>query len=224
MAIASVQTATANTGASTATTLNIVFGAAPTAGNVLFIACATNGNEPVIASGSGISWNQIPVVAGNTVWGTLLIGRVYSGASATVTVTIQSSTAISLAGAEYSGLSSVLDRTIAAIGSSTTPASGATSTTTDASQLWVGALAARNAVTFSSPTNSFAIAAQDKTALGTTSDRSVALLTQIVSSTGTPNAGATIGTSGNWGAIAAAFPATATSAPVGNLTQSPLTF
>lgn len=207
MAISAVQNKTANTGAGTASTLNIVFDSTPTAGNVIFLSVGTNGNMPVITSGN-IAWTQIGIVAANSVWGTLFIGRVYASASATVTVTIQSSTAISIAGEEWTGIGDGIDRTVGAIGSSTTPASGATSTTTDANQLWVGALAARNAVDFSLPTNSFNISAQTKTSLATTSDRSVALLTRVVTGTGTPNAGATISTTGNWGATVAAFSAT----------------
>jgi hypothetical protein len=201
MAIARVQSGTANSAGSSVSTLNIVLGSTPTAGNIVVvvggIVGAFGSSGPVI-SATGIAFTILQCSAGSSVSGFIAVGRVHSGASATITITAGQAGGITIVAAEYSGANLHLDQNAITVGSGTSLASGATGTTEVADELWIGGLIARNAVTFSSPTNSFSIVAQDKSALATTSDRSVALLERIVTSTGTANAGATIGTSGIW--------------------------
>jgi hypothetical protein len=200
MAIARVQSKTANSGAVGVTSLNLVFDAAPTAGNLLVLVVGSNAGSPTVDSGSGVSWVLIQKLGASNTLQSVFVGRVYSGASATVTVNLSSSVSIAIAAAEYSGIGSAFDREVGATGNSTTPDSGATGTTSSANQLWIGAMTARqtSGVTFSSPTGGFAIVVQDKTSAGSTGDRAVCLLEQIVSSTGTPDAGATISASSVW--------------------------
>lgn len=209
MAITRVQSKTANSGAVGVTSLNLVFDSAPTAGNVLVIACATNAGNPTIDSGSGVSWVQYEkIVAANGTMLIVFVGQCFSGASATVTINAASATLIALAGAEYSGVLPAIDRIAGATSASTSPDSGAASTSAYANELWIGAIALRlaNGSTFSSPTNSFAIVGQDKTSANTTGDRSVCLLEKIVSATGAAQAGATC-TSGVWVAAVLTMPA-----------------
>lgn len=221
-AITRVQSQTANTGATASNTnLNLVFGAAPTAGNIVVLAVAA-GN---VAGGCNVTGTNIEFYVENVMGSGgcpifLVIGRVFASASATITVNPSSGGAIAIAGAEYSGSGLLrLDKVQWAVGSSTSAASGATATTTTANELWVGALGHRNTngSTFSAPTNSFSIVGQTNTTINTSNnDRSVALVERIVSSTGTANAGATISVTGNWGAFVATFeetPSTTTNAP-----------
>lgn len=205
MAIARVQSKTANSGAAGVTTLNLVFDAAPTDGNIVVIAAAGLGTSSAAFSsmsvtGTNIVWMQCcpAVQGGSNMTGILAVGFVLASASATVTVTDLSSGGIAIAGAEYSGCAPFFDQYASAVATTTTPSSGATGTTSSANQLWVASIGHRavSGGTFSLPTNSFAIVGQDKSSIGSTSDRSVALLERIVSGTGTANAGATVSASG----------------------------
>lgn len=197
--ITRVQSKAANTGAVSGTTLSVVLDAAPTAGNVLVMAIAGSGTQMRVTC-PNVVWLHLPVNGTSATYSTIAIGRVFSSASATITITGTSNGGIAAAGAEYSGISNIFDKAIDATSTGTDVASGATATTTTANQLWIGAFAHRasNGVTYSSPTNGFSIVGQDKTTFGTTSDRTAALLEKIVSSTGTPDAGATSSASGVW--------------------------
>jgi hypothetical protein len=131
----------------------------------------------------------------------LAIGRVFSGASATISITTVAAGGISAAGAEYSGVSALVDKFASAVGASgTTAATGATGTTTVANELFVCAVGSRgtNGVTFSAPGDGFAIVGQDKSSLNTSGDRSVALLEKIVSATTTASPTLTISASNVW--------------------------
>jgi hypothetical protein len=203
MAIARVQSKTANTGGSTATSLNIVFDSTPTAGNIVVLAVATNSGNPTITPSNTYSWLSVQqILSANGTFLTVFVGKVFSSASATITVTMASATTIAIAGAEYSGVDVNLDREAGTTGTSTSPDTGATGTTSSANQLWFAGIAHRNTngATFSSATGGFSIVGQDKTSVGTTADRSVCLLEQIASATGTPDAGATVSASGSWAA------------------------
>lgn len=206
MSIARVQFATNSTSVS-GNTVSVTLGATPTAGNILVAAVAFFGSasQPGSAcafSSTNVVWmNTQPAAQGGSSTSLGLgIGRVRSGGSTTVTATIDQAGGLAFIVAEYSGLSQNFDKFVSAVGSSTSPASGATATTGTANQLWIGAISARatSGNTFSSPTNSFAIVGQAKSTLGTTSDRSICLLERIVTATGTPNAGATISPTGAW--------------------------
>lgn len=139
---------------------------------------------------------------------TIFIGKVFTGASATSTITMVGTSPIAAVAAEYSGVTNALDRGSIATNTGTSAASGATGTTSAANELWIGGIVHRNTngATFSAPTNSFSIVGQTNTTSGTVNDRSACLLERIVSSTGTADAGATISASGVWIAQALTFP------------------
>lgn len=208
MAIAFVQSKTANSGASSVATLDIVLDAAPTEGNIVVLV-ASAALPLQILSTSGITWMGTSGLGSTNTVTILGVGRVFSGASATITVATNAggTCPIVIAAAEYSGVNIRVDRAAFATANSTTAASGDSSTTSVANELWIGAIGHRftNGATFSSPTNSFTIVVQDKTSAGTSSDRSVALLERIVTSTGVANAGATISSSGIWTAMVRTF-------------------
>ncbi len=213
MAIARVQSAKNNSGASSVTTLNVVFGGAPTDGNIVVLAASGNGVMSILST-SGITWLAANITNSSVICGTIGLGRVFSGASATITVNQVSSVGMSIVAVEYSGTNIRQDRAISATGTSVSPASGATSTTTSSNELWVGALFGRLQATFSAPTNSFSIVDQDTSTIGSTNDKCVAFLERLVSSTGTPNAGATLSSSANWVARVLTFEEVPTSTTV----------
>lgn len=200
MAIARVQSKTANSGASLATTVSVTLDATPTAGNILVVSYAAlfglSAGSPFVTC-SGVTFSTYVWIGSGTLVGVLAVGRVLSGASATITANAGSG-GNAIVAAEYSGSNIVADVYAAATNTSTSAASGDTAATNAAAELWVGALAARNAITYSSPTNSFSIVGQDKSSVGTANDRAAALLERIVSSTGTANAGATLSASNVW--------------------------
>jgi hypothetical protein len=210
MSITRVQSKTANTGGSLTFSSTLVFDASPAAGNILVIAIASlAAATPVIPTSANTTWVTMQANGGSSTLCTLAIGFPRASAGATVTV-LHGGGGLALAGAEYAGLSPLsFDVLASAVGSSTSAASGSTPTTSVADELWIGAISARNTPTFSSPTNSFGIVGQTVTSIGTTNDRSVALLERIVTSTGTANAGATLSGTNNWAAIAATFSAVA---------------
>jgi hypothetical protein len=201
MPIARVQlkTAAANATAAPSITMN----STPTAGNVIVMAYGGTTNFWIPPAGN-IEWMLFNFVASSSRVAGLAIGIVKASASATITCA-QASGGGALVAAEYSGLGGVkLDRQMAAsAGSGTSLASGATPTTDTANALWVGCLfsgAARasSAAFYSALTNSFALVGEAQTTLNTTGDRTVGLTERIVSSTGTPNTGATALSSGIW--------------------------
>ncbi len=206
--IARVQSKSANTAGTNATSKDLVFDSTLTPGNIVIIAWGMDGNNLTSITGTGIIFQGISRTGANVTFNLLAIGRIRSGATATITVASVAAQAHAIVGAEYScGGILRLDQSATANSVSTSPASGATGTTATAAELWVGSICARgtNANTMSSPTNSFSIVAQTNTTNGTAnSDRTVGLFEQIVTATGTPNVGCTI-TSNNWTAIVAAL-------------------
>jgi len=208
MAIVRVQSKAAASNSTTAPTLT--FDAVPTAGNVIVMAYGAATGLWIPAAGN-IEWLLYPFTQSSSRHAGLAIGIVKGSPSATVTCA-QPTGAAALVAAEYSGLGGIkLDRQKSAASSSGTAlASGATPTTDTAVELWVGCLfsaAARPDTTtfFTALTNSFSAVAEVNSTLNTTSDRSVCLTERIVSSTGTPNTGATAAISGQWVALVAAL-------------------
>lgn len=212
--IARVQSKAANTAGTNATTLALTFDATPTAGNIVVIVAQNAGsNLPMwMAAQNGIAWLDNEQIIGNGS-SAIFVGRISSTiASATVTITMSTAQPIAAVGVEYSGTAIRVDKTVYANGNSTSAASGATETTVNANELWVGLVGVRgtNANTISSPTNSFSIVAQTNTTNGTSNaDRTVGFLERIVTSTGTANAGGTV-TSNLWTAQAMTFEETPT--------------
>jgi hypothetical protein len=217
IALVSGQFAHGDTGAATAGNFSIVLPNPPTAGSLLAVAVAhASGTGIYISTTTGISWMRYQhQQGGNTLGNSLWIGRVFSGASATITVQVVSggsNNAMAGVAAEFSGTSMRIDQAITATASSTSAASGATATTTSSNELWIGSLSARCQsaaeadVVFSAPTNSFTLLDQRTSNINTANaDRAAALLYKIVSSTGTANAGATIAVSNNWIASVVTF-------------------
>jgi hypothetical protein len=201
-----------NSGAASVLSLTVTLGVTPTVGN--YIAVAVSGAStasvpgcPFSASCTGVEFfAPINATQGATnMSAALLIGRVLGSPGTVITVNQITSAGMALVAAEYTGVGA-LDRQSSATGSSTSPASGATGTTTGV--LWLAAIGIRvvSGTTFSSPTNSFAIVDQDKTSIASGSDRTVCLLERFVA--GTNNAGATAAT-GIWVAQLATFDAPA---------------
>ena len=201
MAIARVQSKSSSSNSTSAPAVTL--DSTPTEGNVIVMAFGAVSNFWIPPAGN-IEWFLFPFVTSSSRMAGLAVGIVKASASATITCA-QTSGGSALVAAEYSGLGGMkLDRQMAAsAGSGTTLASGATPTTDTANALWVGCLfsgAARSssAAFYSALTNSFSLVGEAQTTLNTTGDRTVGLTERIVSSTGTPNTGATALSSGTW--------------------------
>jgi len=207
-AITRVQSKTGNTAGASGTTLAVTLDSTPTAGNIIVVAAcyfgtsSTPGPGAATLSATNVVWMMASpaVQPGSQCNVTLSVGRVFASPGSVVTLTFVSAGGAAMVAVEYSGASVTFDKFASAIGSSAAAASGATATTANANELFVGAIGSRgtNGVTFSAPTNSFSIVGQDKSSLNTSADRSVAFLERIVTSTGTPDAGATISASNIW--------------------------
>ncbi len=204
MAIARVQSKTATTGPTNATSLALVLDAATTNGNILILALVCAGStNPTVSTNADIAWIGSTKPNSSSVNISLFIGYVRTG-SASATITMNQVAALQMAAvcAEYSGFSHAqFDTAANATGTSTLPASGSTPSTRSSAELWVTAIGQRtnNTVTFSSPTNSFSIVGQTGSTIGgANADRSVCLLERIVASTGTANGGATSAQSAAW--------------------------
>lgn len=219
-AITRVQSKTANSGSAGVTSQSVVLDSAPTAGNYIVLVAvsgitAAPEDRFTVDNTSGIIWTGKLYSSANNVIILMMLGRVFSGASATITVSIATSSRVAMVAAEYSGTNLRLDKEMAATGSSTSLASGATATTANANELWVGGMGQRasSAITFSSPTNSFSIVGQTtSTGTATNNERAAALLERIVTSTGTANAGVTSDQNFQWAAMAMTFEETPTGA------------
>ncbi len=204
MAFARVQSKTATTGGTNATSLNLVLDAAPTNGNVLILAIGCPGStDPTVNTTADIAWFGTTKPNSSSVNATILIGYVKTGsASATITGNQVASNIMNMVCAEYSGFNHAqFDTSSVATGTGTATASGATPSTRSADEIWLTAIAARcnNTLTFSAPTNSFSIVGQTSSTLGgSNADRAVCLLERIVTSTGTANGGATTSQSNSW--------------------------
>lgn len=196
-----IQSATANSAAASVSTLSVTLGSTPTAGNWLVFAAsglAGTGSPMIITEDVSVSWVYYVKTGASSTSTILGIGKVFSGASATQTVTTATGGGIAIAIAEYSMSNAVVDRMAYTTASSTTCVSGTTGTTSVGNGLWVAAIGQRlsGGTTFSAPTNSFTIVGQDKSSLATASDRSICLLEFLPSSTGAASTGVTASGSG----------------------------
>lgn len=208
MAISStpVQTKT-NASSTSVSTLSLTLDSTPTDGNVLIVGVAYLGATSTPGADCNVTCTNVtftmcsPTAQGaSSTCAGLFIGRVRGSAGTTVTVTTNQAGGIALAAMEFSGVSTAFDKYTNNTGSSTSPSTGTSATSATANQLWAAVLGHRasGGCTFSAATNSFTIAAQTRSTLSTTSDRSVCLLYRVVSGTGTMNAGATASTTGVW--------------------------
>jgi hypothetical protein len=105
---------------------------------------------------------------------------------------------------EYAGLASAswLDKTAGATGTSTSPSSGATATTTVASEVLVGVVCAGNAPTWTPGTGYTTIEEFDINGA-----KIYAAEDQVVLATGAYSATGTLGTSQDWAAVIATYKA-----------------
>ena len=175
----------------------------PTEGNLLILAFGGYSASPTLTissiSQTGVSWSIQRACTWSYRRVEIWAGVVGSGASKTITVTLSKSISNGIAIAdvcEYSGLatSDFKDQNAYGYGSQTTTAStSTTATTTQADELWVGAIFAEGAssVAQSNPTNGFTLldGANEGYTYG---GASLAYLEKIVSSTGQASSGTTL--------------------------------
>ena len=201
-------------GISNTTTLTVTLDSTPTSGNKLIASIggwAWSGTTPTVSSISqtNVSWEKAISVVRPTnycdaeVW----LGAVSASASTTVTITLSAAGQGIADICEYSGLADTpIDKTASAYGNSagSLTSTGATATTTQADELWVGSIEFCSG-TQSTPTNSFTLL--DGADANSTS---LVFLEKIVSSTGTANSGTTGSTAWNgWAGCIATFKAAA---------------
>lgn len=207
MAITRVQSKTGNSAGSSVATLAVTFTGTPVAGNIIVAVAAYLGSAsepgcPCTFSATGVTWlGVLPAAQGaSSTHCAMAIGRVQASPGSTVTATTLQSGGFAMVIAEYSGVGLSFDSFGTGTNSSTSISASGTTTTTGSNQLWVCGVSHRatSGGTFSSPGNGFAIVGQDKSGLGTTSDRSACLLEKIVSATGTATATVSVSPTGVW--------------------------
>lgn len=216
MAIARVQTATP-AAAQSVTSQTLTFGSALTPGNLVAVATALNnaGSSALLpSSDTGIRWFSTSKYDNTNSNGCILsvsFGVVCGSGITSVTVSDAGAGTIAAVGAEYSGGVSVLDRYAESGGNPSGGITvGTTGTTTQANELWVGAVGCRGNVTFSSPGNGFSIVSSVGTTAANSSDRSVCLLEKIVSATGSASFTLSSNAGNGFAGIVAALRAEAT--------------
>ena len=164
-----------------ATSHNIVLDASPTQGNLLIV-CAVA--DDYINTPSG--WSL--AASANDWTGTSLFYKIAgSGESATITVTIPSSTSMDLAAFEYSGMaaSSPLDRTATAVAQSDPVSTGTTTTTAQANELLVALVGlSRTTAVIASWSNSF-VQEYDLESTGSSINVELGVALRTVAATGT---------------------------------------
>jgi len=201
--------------------LKITMGSAPTSGNVIILSftAGADDNNPYISgiSETGVTWYKAGAYSADAdteIW----YGLVGSGASASIAVAIAGGTGGDFNeigdAVEWSGLNAPgpLDQVSSgAADYSTSLNTGTTPTTSQASELWVGAAGGFDQgslvdYTLSSPTNGFTLL--DGTSLsGSGIGGSLGYLYKVVSSTGTASTGVTAANPYYWGGIIATFEA-----------------
>lgn len=218
-AISRVQSATNSANASA--TLTLTFGSNFTPGNIVLVAVGHNAGAPRITEAAGITATMYWIGSTNTANSNLFLVHILSSGVNSLTITQQVGTnAISAVGAEYTGTNIVTDMQAATSGSSTNPASGATATTSQANELWVGVACTRNtnggANVFTAYQNGFAEVAEANTSIATSLiDRAVTLMERFVTSTGAATASATSSVNTNWSCLVLTFYESPTAAGTG---------
>lgn len=198
-----------------ATTIACTLTSTPVNGNALIAVIGTRGtsdNRVSSITQTGATWTrQAQRTNANGVTVEIWAAFNVSGAATSVTINLAASVKASAIIAEYSGLatSSVLDQTsTGATGSSASPSTGTTATTTQADELWIGAMANINTNTYSAQTNSFSEVAESASTGGSSSTRNNAVMEErIVSATGAASTGATLSGTQQWTGVIATFKA-----------------
>lgn len=212
MAISLVQTTSNFTSSATSLTTP-VFGAGNTPGNTIIVAIhGYNGAGNPIATVTdtlGNTYHQVaaPLNYNASAWVAIYYAyNIGSGSNAVTVASANAGTQYSIIAREYSGLTTTdpLDKTAnsGTSGNGTTPSSGATATTTQASELVIGMAANWLSYTFTAGSGYGNIAnASDA------GNSSLGMEDKIVSSTGAQTATFTQSGSWNWGCIVATFKA-----------------
>jgi hypothetical protein len=183
---------------------------APADGNTLVAVVQARKSGSVLYSMSqtGATWTEAGSSSSTNVEVSIWYANNVSGAGTSVTITGGTKLAATIV--EYSGLasSSVLDAVSGGgnAGTSNAPDTGTTSTTAQASELWVGGMANVNTNTYSAQTNGFTEIAESATTGGSPATKSNSVYEEkVVSTTGAANVGATLSGSVEWVGIIATF-------------------
>jgi hypothetical protein len=213
-------------GVSTTNTITVTMNSTPVDGDLLVACVGSSNNVGAYCTVSSITQTNVnwstdgagmqtqsqysSAKLDTEIW----IGIVGSGASKTITITLSGAPVNGGVAdvCEYSGLvvSSFLDKTASASGTSTNFVTGTTATTTQASELWIGSIA----VYYwgqSNPINDFTLL-DGATYTGGGNPVSEAYLEKIVSATGTANSG-TSGNNAYYAGCIATFKAAAAGGP-----------
>ena len=209
-------------GGTAASSFNVTMGAAPTGGNTLVAVIETRGNSANRVTGlsqAGALWTKavgaegITTTTGSTstteIW---YASNVSTSAGAGVTINLAASYYAAAVIAEYAGVltANPLDKTAnRSNGSnSTTATTGTTVASTQANELWVGAVGLVNSgYTLGSITNSFGSVASANSTGSAGSNAKVYMLERIVTTTGTAGSGGTVSTSSRASGAIATFKA-----------------
>ncbi|MCW4044872.1 MAG: hypothetical protein NWE94_05080 [Candidatus Bathyarchaeota archaeon] len=203
-------------GSPTTVTLN----SAPMNGNVLITIIGLVGASGVTSiSQTGVTWSrQVNIKASSSVISEIWLGTVGSGASTTLTAYSDCYTGYrqQVDVCEYSGIAAnPLDKTAANAGLSTSGSTGTTDTTTQANELWIGAITVCSSAysTQTNPTQGFTLldgadGSAESYAYGY---QSTAYLEKVVTSTGQANSGTTAANNSNWAGCIATFKASSAS-------------
>ncbi len=211
MAIARVQSKTANNGSTAGTTLTITLTGNGTVGNTLFVGFVGAGGIPSrFKYGSNTEVPFAEFVA-NNVFAAYAVVPIQE-ASTSIVITMGSQLAAAVA-VEYSGrlITCDLPPLSASNSSGTSNTSGTTATSNYANELAVSIASARFATAteqtawLTSTTNSFTSVAQTSSSANTTSDREIAFLEKIVTSTGTFQTTGTQPANSGWVNLIATF-------------------
>jgi trimeric autotransporter adhesin len=201
-----------------ATTLTATLGTAATAGNLLVAIIGVGSTASQGSCSTPAGWSLAVGPVGDTSASPIpvelyIFYKIAAGGETGITATDTVSSGISIEMWEWSSttgwLTSPVDQTAssAAQAATTTPVSGTTSTTTQANELWIGAISAHKSteITYSSPSNGFT---QETEAWGGGSAfyaPNTGAFYKVVSSTGAASVSATASISTGFGGAIATF-------------------
>jgi hypothetical protein len=183
------------------------------AGNLLVVAIAEGGDATATATVTDTKGNTYTADATSAAWGTnrktfirssrITTPLVATTDSITVTVTspLNNGVSVAVSVTEFSGIAvSPLDKTASAVGTSTSPSSGATASTAQADELLVGAVGATGNYMVFTPGAGYSALAP-----GYAGSPHMLPEFRIVSATGTYSAGGTFSATDDWGAVVATY-------------------
>ena len=202
-----------------AATFNVTI-TAPASGNTLIAVIATRSAttsavSDITNSGSALNWQRAAqsTTSSSTTTTEIWYAPVIAGAGTTLTIGLSGTIFAAAVVGEYSGVlnGGALDVFSGNSNSSnsTAASTGTTASTTQANELWIGGIGARNSTyTLTSLTNSFSNITSTASGSGTAgSNAKVFALEKIVTSIGTAASGGTISSSSRWSGAIATFKA-----------------